>query len=293
MRPLSRYNTEVEIGNLRLTIYDARYLAEFDASASMHGHFFYEMFFVYDGTADVICDTGRFLMQKNDLYVFPPSLQHLRLSSLPKPDGTPACRQVPIRFTYDRLPGEEDVYTPFHNIFLDKPDILIFRHSTGMRMIFEDLLRETERHDVLENAKTHALITMLVLDCVRYLNPELENQPQEPQDSLCSRNFIIEDFFNMNYQQDIRIEDLAERLSLSTKQTTRILQELCGQTFRKKLTQTRVQMSKSLLRHTDMPVASIAENVGFQTANGFVEAFRNEEGMTPSQFRRQPELEPV
>ena len=99
MKPLSRYNTEVEIGNLRLTIYDARYLAEFDASASMPGHFFYEMFFVYDGTADVICDTGRFLMQKNDLYVFPPSLQHLRLSSLPKPDGTPACRQVPIRFT--------------------------------------------------------------------------------------------------------------------------------------------------------------------------------------------------
>lgn len=234
MKPLSRYNTEVEIGNLRLTIYDARYLAEFDASASMHGHFFYEMFFVYDGTADVICDTGRFLMQKNDLYVFPPSLQHLRLSSLPKPDGTPACRQVPIRFTYERLPGEEDVYTPFHNIFLDKPDILIFRHSTAMRMIFEDLLRETERHDVLENAKTHALITMLVLDCVRYLNPELENRPQEPQDTLCSRNFIIEDFFNMNYQQDIRIEDLAERLSLSTKHTTRILQELCGQTFRKK-----------------------------------------------------------
>lgn len=293
MKPLSRYNTEVEIGNLRLTIYDARYLAEFDASASMHGHFFYEMFFVYDGTADVICDTGRFLMQKNDLYVFPPSLQHLRLSSLPKPDGTPACRQVPIRFTYERLPGEEDVYTPFHNIFLDKPDILIFRHSTAMRMIFEDLLRETERHDVLENAKTHALITMLVLDCVRYLNPELENRPQKPQDTLCSRNFIIEDFFNMNYQQDIRIEDLAERLSLSTKQTTRILQELCGQTFRKKLTQTRVQMSKSLLRHTDMPVASIAENVGFQTANGFVEAFRSEAGMTPSQFRRQPEQEPV
>ena len=256
-------------------------------------HFFYEMFFVYDGTADVICDTGRFLMQKNDLYVFPPSLQHLRLSSLPKPDGTPACRQVPIRFTYERLPGEEDVYTPFHNIFLDKPDILIFRHSTAMRMIFEDLLRETERHDVLENAKTHALITMLVLDCVRYLNPELENRPQEPQDTLCSRNFIIEDFFNMNYQQDIRIEDLAERLSLSTKHTTRILQELCGQTFRKKLTQTRVQMSKSLLRHTDMPVASIAENVGFQPANGFVEAFRSEAGMTPSQFRRQPEQEPV
>ena len=128
--------------------------------------------------------------------------------------------------------------------------------------------------------------TMLVLDCVRYLNPELENRPQEPQDTLCSRNFIIEDFFNMNYQQDIRIEDLAERLSLSTKQTTRILQELCGQTFRKKLTQTRVQMSKSLLRHTDMPVASIAENVGFQTANGFVEAFRSEAGMTPSQFRK-------
>ena len=285
---LGKYNTRITIGNLRIVIYDARYLTTFNVNAGMHCHFYYELFFVIDGDAEVVCETGKYYVKRNDLYIFPPSFQHLRI---PMEDDVLKCKQVPIRFSYERLNQGDDVYSLFDDIFHTKSDILIFRHSTGLRMIFEELLSETCQHACYEKIKMHSLITTLVLEVIRFAYPELEGKPQEPGDSVCSRNFIIEDFFSLSYNDNVKIEDLAKRLNLSTKQTSRVLAELYGTTFRKKLTSTRIQAAKSLLQYTGMPIAQVAETVGYMTMNGFFEAFRSEEGVSPAQFRREQKCE--
>lgn len=280
---MSQYNTELTIGNLRVMIYDARYLMTFNANAGMHSHFYYELFYVIDGDAEILCDSGKYFVTRSDLYIFPPSFQHFRVA---KEDDVLKCQQVPIRFTYERLNHGEDVYALFDGVFHTKSDILIFRHSTGLRMIFEELLSETRLHARLEKVKMHALITTLVLDVIRFSYPDLEGKPRELDDTVCSRNFIIEDFFSIHYMDSVKIEDLAGRLNLSAKQTGRVLMEMYGMTFRKKLTVTRIQVAKSLLRYSKAPVAEVAESVGYQTLNGFIEAFRCEEGISPAQFRK-------
>ena len=93
-----------------------------------------------DGDAEILCDSGKYFVTRSDLYIFPPSFQHFRVA---KEDDVLKCQQVPIRFTYERLNHGEDVYALFDGVFHTKSDILIFRHSTGLRMIFEELLSET------------------------------------------------------------------------------------------------------------------------------------------------------
>ena len=74
----SRYNTEVTVGNLRMHIYDARYLTDFNMKTGTHSHYFYEMFFVLDGESEIVTDSGRYAVFENDLYIVPPECQHFR-----------------------------------------------------------------------------------------------------------------------------------------------------------------------------------------------------------------------
>ncbi|MBQ4047362.1 MAG: helix-turn-helix domain-containing protein [Clostridia bacterium] len=278
----SRYNTEVAVGNLRLLIYDARYLTDFNMNAGTHSHYFYEMFFVIEGESEIVTDSGRYTVSKNDLYIVPPECQHFRSFR----EDLAISEQVPVRFSYEKLAKGEDIWSLIDGVLGRKSDVVIFPQSSALRYLFEALRDETENHARFEEIKIHALMTTLVLDAIRYWYPELESKAERPSDGVYSRNFIIEDFFSRRYSDDVRLEDLASELNLSEKQTSRILADLYGVTFRKKLTETRIQIAKSLLRYTDTSIDSIAANVGYLSQNGFSEAFRTEVGVSPAQYRK-------
>jgi AraC-like DNA-binding protein len=59
----------------------------------------------------------------------------------------------------------------------------------------------------------------------------------------------------------------------------------CGTTFRTLLDDTRLQVSKQLLRDTRLSVASVAANVGIRDSTVFTRAFRRWTGKTPREFR--------
>ena len=279
----SRYNMEVTVGNLRVTVYDRRYLNEYSVTYGMHSHYFYELFFVLTGEARVISEEKTRVVRADDLYVIPPGCQHMREFY---EEGNP-CEQEPVRFTYEKLPKGEDVYSLIDKLIGSQRDVLVEEHCTTVRPLFEMLCSETDNHAPLEKRKVQALITILILEVIRHCYPNLEWKNDRPNDGVPSRNFIIEDFFSRRYPENVVLVDLAVALNLSAKQTSRILMELYGVTFRKKLTETRMQIAKSLLRYTETPLDEIAAGVGYQSLNGFYEAFRAEVGMSPSHYRKE------
>ena len=48
-----------------------------------------------------------------------------------------------------------------------------------------------------------------------------------------------------------------------------------------------VREAKVLLHHTAMPVAEVAEQLGFATPSFFIRFFRQQTGQTPLQYRKQ------
>ena len=52
------------------------------------------------------------------------------------------------------------------------------------------------------------------------------------------------------------------------------------------LTQWRMMLAANLLRHSNTPLAHIAEGVGYQTDTAFIRAFRREFGAPPATWRR-------
>jgi two-component system response regulator YesN len=56
-------------------------------------------------------------------------------------------------------------------------------------------------------------------------------------------------------------------------------------TFREKLLRARMGQAARLLRHTDMTVYQIAEEVGYSLPSSFYHVFRSWYGVTPEQYR--------
>ena len=282
MNRVSRQNSEFIAGNLRMVFYDTRYLTTQNTNAPMHTHSYFEMFYVLEGSAMVATDQGRYSISKNDLYIIPPGLRHCRIYTQRE---MLTCRNVALRFNYERLGEGEDVFSLVDAAMHRQPDLTIFRHSLGLRTSFEGLLRETHTHAPLSEAKIHALLTAMLLGGIRLCYPALGGRSAPHEDSEVRRNFIMEAFFSANYASDIRLGDLAEKLNLSVRQTSRVLKEAYGESFQAYLTRLRVQRARNYLMFTDLSVSEIAQRVGYSTPNGLITAFQSQTNSTPADFR--------
>ena len=86
--------------------------------------------------------------------------------------------------------------------------------------------------------------------------------------------FLIYEFFSANYAKDLHLEDLAEILHLSERQTERLVIEYTGKTFKDELVTIRMNIAKKLLKSTDMSLSEIAQYVGYRSYAGFWKAMK-------------------
>lgn len=78
----------------------------------------------------------------------------------------------------------------------------------------------------------------------------------------------------------------AAKLSVTPNHMSAIVQQHSGLTVMQWINRALVLEAKVLLRHTDMPVASIAYQLGFADATLFARFFRRETGLTARDFRK-------
>jgi len=95
--------------------------------------------------------------------------------------------------------------------------------------------------------------------------------------------------FRLSVEQDFRrwhhVSDYASQLGCSEKSLSRTTLAVVGSTAKQFLVQRIVLEAKRLLVHTSLPVASVADDLGFDEATNFVKFFRREVGDSPARFR--------
>lgn len=94
-------------------------------------------------------------------------------------------------------------------------------------------------------------------------------------------NYIIS-FLNL----DIKLEDLADELGLTSRRVSSLIKEHYGCTFTQLLIRRRLQAASMLLENSDMTNSEIAVTVGFENENYFYVCFKNEYNMTPQRYRQ-------
>lgn len=94
-------------------------------------------------------------------------------------------------------------------------------------------------------------------------------------------------FIRQNIGKAIKAKDVAAHVNLSGSYFTIYFKEKTGVNFRDYLLKERMGLARRLLRSGIVNVSEVADQTGYQDYRSFTRAFKNENGMTPSEYQKQ------
>ncbi|QHT62575.1 response regulator [Paenibacillus lycopersici] len=83
----------------------------------------------------------------------------------------------------------------------------------------------------------------------------------------------------------VSLKEAADHVHLNGSYLSTLFKEQIGMTFSEYVARRKMQKAKELLVKTNLPIAAIAERVGYQTAKYFNKLFKEYESMSPGQYR--------
>lgn len=95
----------------------------------------------------------------------------------------------------------------------------------------------------------------------------------------------IKGFLRENMAYDFSMDELAAAFNYTPKYLGHMFRLRTGQTIKNYSNRLRISRAKQLLTETDMPIESIALQVGFNSVNYFDRVFRKVTGLAPQSYR--------
>lgn len=92
---------------------------------------------------------------------------------------------------------------------------------------------------------------------------------------------IIDD----EYTKNIKLEEVAKRVGVSSQYLSKIFKDETGQTFIEYLTNLRINRAKDIIQTSDQPIKQVGIMVGYRDPNYFSRIFRSVVGISPSDFK--------
>ena len=87
-------------------------------------------------------------------------------------------------------------------------------------------------------------------------------------------NFLISEFFILNYDKDVYLSDLAEQLHISERHAERLVLQYTGHSFREELVAVRMRVADQLMQAENASLEQIAKYVGYRSYSGFWKAMK-------------------
>lgn len=99
------------------------------------------------------------------------------------------------------------------------------------------------------------------------------------------QRFALLQYIQTNYS-DITLEDIAQRFHYTPEYTSALIKKTTGLTYTQILQKIRIEKAQVLLQDTNMSVANIASEIGYENTEHFIRVFKKVNHMTPTEYRR-------
>lgn len=244
-----------------------------------HGNGCYEIHYIPYGYGKAFVNGQYYDITPNTLYVTGPHVEHAQ-SPIPEDPMQEYCIYLKKGKTAKVAPALSclDLFeiTPFW----------IGQDNQGIHGIMKDIFFELEHQYTGYMSQVELLLQQLLIHLVRnYEYKKSSGQHFSHSNLMDSKSVIIEEYFLYEYRQ-LSLEDLAARLRLSPRQTQRLLLEFYGKTFQQKKAQARMSAAAILLAEPSRSITSIADALGYSSAEHFSTAFRRFYHVSPREYRK-------
>lgn len=228
----------------------------------------------------------------DSVFIFFPYAKHASISGLPENQA-----RFSIRFDLSEkaLPG----YGPdkqLHAALRKQQEEGFFQFQADsvflslIDTVSDTVLGDAPYSDLLLSGLLSAIFAYALRAMCLAQNAQGGGSRDRQGEDLAERKFLIDYYFDHLVYRDederLKQEELCERLHLSTSQLNRVLKELYGTSFHKRKAEVRLAYIKYFLRNTDMSITDVARRTNFPSDSSFPLFFKQQCGMSPSEYRR-------
>lgn len=94
-------------------------------------------------------------------------------------------------------------------------------------------------------------------------------------------------YMEQHYDSTLSLTEIANVIGMTPSYFSRFFKQATGQNFHSYLTWIRLRHAQQILQEQDETVTEIAMNNGFPNVKAFIQAFKEEYGMTPAVYRKE------
>lgn len=151
-----------------------------------------------------------------------------------------------------------------------------------------NIYQETSERRITDTYKASARAYEFVMECYRFVKNIGKMEEELPNSVLNALYFI-----QKHYNESINLEDIADHVRLSKYYFIKQFRKHMNITPLQYLTKIRLEKAVELLRHTELSINEISNQVGYSNANYFNKVFRKAVGTSAGQFREGKTTIPV
>ncbi|ENH97864.1 hypothetical protein J416_03351 [Gracilibacillus halophilus YIM-C55.5] len=237
-----------------------------------HYHAVYQLLYALEGKGSVHINQVNYRFEKDALTCIPPQTRHAVFSEE---------KLTVLVLAFDIQPQDSTSMTHLLNQYFQETKWLQLNpfDSRTIRQLLRTMLYEQKQRSEFKQVAMHIYLSELLLQIAR-----VEEQPQMI-DANRLRAERLKQYIDTHYFEWTHAEDLAARLGISTRRMNTIFKESFHQTPMQYLNEVRINLAKKMLVETDMDIASICFEVGFESISTFYRAFKNVVHLSPHKYR--------
>jgi len=247
-----------------------------------HRHDFYEVLYLSGGSGYHIIDSNKYKIEPPCVFFMTPGQTH-KLELSQDIDG--------YIFLFARdfyLLNQSDKnkllsFPFFHAVTRQNPPLLLSNTEDNifLKNLFIRGSNYVKSHTATDEI-IRSLLDLILLTCTQ-LYPREYNVLPNNKGHITVKKFML--LIEVNYQQNLKVNDYANMLSITANHLTQLVKQITGKTTNEILQEKNILEIKRQLLYTNLTVTEIASQMNFADQSYLTKYFKKCTGQTPLQYR--------
>ncbi|WHZ05190.1 helix-turn-helix domain-containing protein [Neobacillus sp. YX16] len=253
----------------------------------LHKHDYIEVNYVYNGKLEQTVGGKPIILKKGELLLLNQHIEH-EIKACAKED-------IVINFII-RLAFFDFIfsYLSSGNIVSDFLLSSLYNNTQNGQFLYfkvsevegiQDLIRKMI-HEIMYPTTFSESAIKLYMGLVMIELIKNSDRVERKEEASITHYMVVESLkYIEEHYKEASLYELAEQLNQSHYGLSKTIKKATSRTFKDLLQERRLGKAKELLEGTDLPIASIVEQVGYDNISYFYRIFKGKFGQTPKEFR--------
>lgn len=281
------YEIPVPMGYLKVYLYTSETLLwKLKKKTPTHDHPDYELHYIQSGEVRFHFDDRQITVSPSSLILIQPNEYHyLDYDSQQETPQLFSFRLEVKSPTSSASSNEKKAYTAL--IALLSQTSILHDKSCVLLPYLQSLNREFNEKEPGYYLSMQTLSSRILIELIRLAGViSKEIFPDEKLKHISNWRAQLEDIFYRRYMENIHLQDVADTIKLSPRQTARLILQEYNINFVEKLNDIRIHVAAEQIQNTDKSFRQISKDCGFSNYNYFSTCFRKKMRCSPIEYQK-------